>query len=142
VFGELDGYHTGVCRTAVVGPPSAEIAEIWSNIVACRDLIFSSIRDGASGAATYRKVADRFEALGWEPTSFVGHGIGLFVHEEPYIGRYTDAAIETGMVLGTEPVLLVPGRWGFQVKDIVAVTDDGCEVLSNVSDTDELLVIP
>lgn len=142
VFGELDGYHTGICRTAVVQEPSAEVAQIWSHIVACRDLIFSSIRDGASGAEIYRKVAGRFEALGWEPTSFVGHGIGLFVHEEPYIGRYTDAAIATGMVLGTEPVLLVPGRHGFQVKDIVAVNDEGCDVLSDVSDTDELLVIP
>jgi Xaa-Pro aminopeptidase len=142
VFGQLDGYHTGVCRTAVVGPPSAEIAEIWSNIVACRDVIFSSLRDGASGAAIYGEVRDRFVALGWRPESFVGHGIGLFVHEEPYIGRYTDAKIEAGMVLGTEPVLLLPGRYGFQVKDIVAVTETGCEVLSDVTDTDELLVIP
>lgn len=73
--------------------------------------------------------------------SFVGHGIGLFVHEEPYIGRYGDAKLEEGMVLGTEPVLLVPGRFGFQVKDIVAVGRDGAEVLSDVTDTDELFLI-
>jgi Xaa-Pro aminopeptidase len=45
------------------------------------------------------------------------------------------------MVLGTEPVLLVPGAYGFQVKDIVAVTADGREVLSDVTATDELFVI-
>jgi Xaa-Pro aminopeptidase len=73
--------------------------------------------------------------------SFVGHGIGLFVHEEPYVGRYGDATIEAGMVLGTEPVWLVPGRHGFQVKDIVTIDDDGCRVLSDVTDTDRLLVI-
>jgi Xaa-Pro dipeptidase len=141
VFGMLDGYHTGVCRTAVVEEAPDGAADIWSNIVACRDLIFDSIRDGASGAETYAKVADRFQALGWEPMSFVGHGIGLFVHEDPYIGRYGDARIDAGMVLGTEPVLLVPGAYGFQVKDIVAVTEDGCEVLSDVISTDELFVI-
>jgi ectoine hydrolase len=141
VFGMLDGYHAGICRTAVVQEASNEVREIWSNIVACRDLIFEGVRDGASGALIYRGVADRFQALGWEPMSFVGHGIGLFVHEEPYIGRYHDAAISAGMVLGTEPVLLVPGAYGFQVKDVVAVGDDGCEVLSDVTKTDELFVI-
>jgi Xaa-Pro aminopeptidase len=141
VFGMLDGYHTGICRTAVVQEAPEEAVGIWSNIVACRDLIFDSIRDGASGAETYGKVADRFRGLGWEPMSFVGHGIGLFVHEEPYIGRYGDARLEAGMVLGTEPVLLVPGAYGFQVKDIVAVTADGCEVLSDVTGTDELFVV-
>jgi Xaa-Pro dipeptidase len=141
VFGMLDGYHTGICRTAVVQEAPEEAVGIWSNIVACRDLIFDSVRDGASGTDIYGKVADRFRSLGWEPMSFVGHGIGLFVHEEPYIGRYGDARIEAGMVLGTEPVLLVPGAYGFQVKDIVAVTADGCQVLSDVTSTDELFVI-
>jgi Xaa-Pro dipeptidase len=141
VFGMLNGYHAGVCRTAVVQEAPDDAKRIWSNIAACRDLIFDSIRDGASGAAAYGKVADRFRALGWAPLSFVGHGIGLFVHEEPYIGSYGDARIGAGMVLGTEPVLLIPGAYGFQVKDIVAVTEDGCEVLSDVTATDELFVI-
>ncbi len=141
VFGQLDGYHTGICRTAAVQEAPPEAKEIWSTIVECRDLIWGGIRDGASGAQVYARVTDRFRAQGWEPMSFVGHGIGLFVHEEPYIGRYGDAAIEAGMVLGTEPVLLIPDRYGFQVKDIVAVGRDGCEVLSDVTATDELFVI-
>ena len=141
VFGTLDGYHTGVCRTAVVQEAAPEAVEIWANIVACRDLIFESIHDGASGAEIYGRISRQFQSLGWDPMSFVGHGIGLFLHEEPYIGSYGDPRIEAGMVLGTEPVLLVPGTWGFQVKDIVAVTDDGHELLSDVTNTDELLVI-
>jgi Xaa-Pro dipeptidase len=141
VFGMLDGYHAGVCRTAVVQQAPQEAAAIWADIAGCRDLILDSLGDGASGAGIYAKVADRFRTLGWAPISFVGHGIGLFVHEEPYIGRYGDARLEAGMVLGTEPVLLVPGAWGFQVKDVVAVTRDGCQVLSDVTDTDRLFVI-
>jgi Xaa-Pro aminopeptidase len=141
VFGALDGYHTGICRTAVVQEATPEVEEIWSNIVGCRDLIFETIRDGASGSEVYQKVMARFEELDWPTMGFVGHGIGLFVHEDPYIGRYGDASLESGMVLGTEPVLLLPGRFGFQVKDIVAVGPDGCDVLSDVSNTDRLLVI-
>jgi Xaa-Pro aminopeptidase len=141
VFGALDGYHTGICRTAVVQESSPEIEEIWSNIVACRDMIFEGVRDGAVGAEIHTKVMGRFDELGWPRMGFVGHGIGLFVHEDPYIGPDADAVLESGMVLGVEPVLLVPGRYGFQVKDIVAVDPDGCDVLSDVTNTDRLLVI-
>jgi Xaa-Pro aminopeptidase len=141
IFGALDGYHTGICRTAVVQEAPEGVEEIWSNIVACRDLIFESVRDGAVATDVHRKVKARFEELGWPPMDFVGHGIGLFVHEDPYIGPDPSARLETGMVLGVEPVLLVPGKYGFQVKDVVAVGPDGCDVLSDVTDTDHLLVI-
>jgi Xaa-Pro dipeptidase len=141
VFGALDGYHTGVCRTAVVEKASDEIEGIWSNIVLCRDLIFESVADGARGIDIHHRVMDRFMDLGWPPMDFVGHGIGLFVHEDPYIGPDANARLEVGMVLGVEPVLLIPGAYGFQVKDVVAVGPDGCEVLSDVTNTDRLLVI-
>jgi Xaa-Pro aminopeptidase len=141
IFGALHGYHTGICRTAVVGEPSDEVAEIWSNIVACRDMIFDNVREGAAGTSIHQKVMARFEELGWPPMDFVGHGIGLFVHEDPYIGPDPGARLESGMVLGVEPVLLVPGEFGFQVKDIVAVTSTGCDVLSDVTNTDRLLVV-
>jgi Xaa-Pro aminopeptidase len=141
VFGQLDGYHAGVCRTGVVEKATSEVADIWSKMVECRDLIFGEIRDGASGAKAYQKVRSRFEELEWEPLSFVGHGIGLFLHEEPYVGRYGDAQLATGMTLGVEPVLLLPGRFGFQVKDVVLVGDSGCEVLSDITNTDHLIVI-
>lgn len=141
VFGALDGYYTGICRTAVVQEASPEVEEIWSNIVACRDMIFESVRDGATGTAIHGKVMAKFDELGWPRMGFVGHGIGLFVHEDPYLGPHADAVLQTGMVLGVEPVLLVPGRYGFQVKDIVAVGPDGADVLSDVTNTDRLLVI-
>jgi Xaa-Pro aminopeptidase len=141
VFGALNGYHAGICRTAVVQQASPEVEEIWSNIVACRDLIFEGAADGARAAAIHRTVMDRFEELGWPPMDFVGHGIGLFVHEDPYLGPDAEARLETGMVLGVEPVLLVPGAYGFQVKDIVTVGPEGSELLSDVTNTDRLLVI-
>jgi Xaa-Pro aminopeptidase len=141
VFGALDGYYTGICRTAVVQEASAEVEQIWSSIVSCRDVIFETVREGAAGTDIHRKVMARFDALGWPPMDFVGHGIGLFVHEDPYLGPDADAHLEADMVLGVEPVLFVPGRYGFQVKDIVAVRPDGCDVLSDVTNTDRLLVI-
>ena len=82
------------------------------------------------------------------PISFVGHGIGLFLHEDPYIGHTPmigstrDAELEAGMVLGFEPLCYRTGHgFGMQNKDMVAVTDDGCELLSDYAETDHLLKI-
>jgi len=141
VFGVLDGFHAGVCRTAVVQEASVEAEQIWANLVACRDIVFDAIRSVASTAEVYRKYLAKFGELGYKPISFVGHGIGLFLHEEPYIGKYSDATLEDGLVLGVEPLLYLPGHFGLQLKDMVAVTEKGCQLLSNVTNTDQLLVV-
>ncbi len=141
VFGVLDGYHAGVCRTAVVQEASVEAKQIWANLVACRDIVFDAIRSVASTAEVYRKFLAKFGELGYKPISFVGHGIGLFLHEEPYLGKYSDTTLEDGMVLGVEPLLYLPGHFGLQLKDMVAVTEKRCELLSNVTNTDQLLVV-
>jgi Xaa-Pro dipeptidase len=139
IFGVLGGYHAGVCRTAVVGEPTAEQERIWAHLVACKYLVLERIRPGASAPAIYRAFLDKFTELGFAPISFVGHGIGLHLHEEPYLGRYGESTLEAGMVLAIEPLVYIPGRMGLQNKDMVAVTEEGCELLSNQTATDELI---
>lgn len=84
----------------------------------------------------------KFGELGLPPISFVGHGIGLHLHEEPYLGKYSDSRLEAGMVLGIEPLVYNTGMgFGLQLKDMVAVTETGCELLSDRNDTNSLFVI-
>jgi Xaa-Pro dipeptidase len=141
IFGVKDGYLAGVCRTSIVGQPDAEMERVWKVLVECRHLLMERIKPGASAAAIYREFLDRFTTAGLKPINFAGHGIGVHFHEEPYIGRYGDATLQEGMVLGVEPLVYTPGR-GMQLKDIVLVTVDGCELLSNASPADDLIEIP
>lgn len=141
IFGVIAGYHAGVCRTAVVGQPTPEQERVWSVIVGCRELILREIRPGASAAAVYRLFSEAFDAAGLPRINFVGHGIGVFLHEEPYLGRYGDAELKAGMVLGVEPLVYAPGQ-GMQNKDMVLVTESGCELLSDVTPAEELLRVP
>lgn len=141
VFGVVAGYHAGVCRTAIVGSPTSEQERVWGVITKCRDLVLGQIRPGASAAAIYQDFARVFEAEGLPAIDFVGHGIGVFLHEAPYLGRFGDATLEAGMVLGIEPLVYAPGQ-GMQNKDMVLVTETGCELLSDVTPTDQLLRIP
>ncbi len=141
IFGVKNGYHAGVCRTAVVGDPAEEQETIWANLIECKYLVMDLIKPGAASREIYEKFLKKFSQLGFDPISFVGHGIGLFLHEEPYLGRYGDRILQEGMVLGIEPLVYLPGRMGLQNKDMVAVTAKGCELLSDVTVTDELIRI-
>jgi Xaa-Pro aminopeptidase len=141
IFGVRSGYHAGVCRTAIVGAPTPDQEQTWSVLIECRDEILASVRPGASSADIYRRFLARFERAGLPAISFVGHGIGVYLHEDPYIGKYSDTTLRAGMVLGIEPLVYAPGR-GMQNKDMILITDDGCELLSDVTNADRLIEIP
>jgi len=139
IFGQKNGYLAGICRTAVVGDATPEQCQIWSNLIECKYLVMDLIRPGASCPEIYRQFLQKFSELGFEPISFVAHGIGLHLHEEPYMGRYGNEIVEAGMVGAFEPLVYIPGRFGMQNKDMFCVTQTGCELLSDYTPTDALL---
>jgi Xaa-Pro dipeptidase len=143
IFGVAAGYHAGVCRTAVVKKASPEAQRIWRSLIECKYLVLGMLRPGASTSAIYAAFLKKFGELGLPPISFVGHGIGLHLHEQPYLGKYSDSRLEEGMVLGIEPLVYGRGKgFGLQSKDMVLVTSAGCEVLSDQTINDELIIIP
>ncbi|SCK20247.1 Xaa-Pro aminopeptidase [Variovorax sp. HW608] len=149
IFSVIDGYQAGVCRTAVVqeAPPHAE--KIWQHLVDCKYRIMEMVKPGASCCAIYDAFIAKLSEMDLPPISFVGHGIGLHLHEDPYLGKTpvlgrpgSDAVIEEGMVLGFEPLCYETGfGFGMQNKDMLLVTADGCELLSDYANTDKLLVV-
>ncbi len=148
IFPLIGGYHAGVCRTAVVQRPPAQAEAIWQHLVECKYLMMDMIKPGASCRAIYDAFIKKLSAMNLPPISFVGHGIGLHLHEDPYLGltpnlgRQGDAELEAGMVLGVEPLCYQTGYgFGMQNKDMMLVTASGCELLSDYADTDRLLIV-
>jgi Xaa-Pro aminopeptidase len=149
IFSVIDGYQAGVCRTAIVqeAPPMAE--EIWQLLVDAKYRIMEMVKPGASALAIYEAFIARLAERNLPPISFVGHGIGLHLHEDPYLGKTpilgrpgVDAPVEENMVLGFEPLCYRTGYgFGMQNKDMLLVTADGSQLLSDYADTDKLLLI-
>ena len=150
IFTVMNGYQAGVCRTAYVGEPPPMATEIWDLMVECKYAILERVKPGASCLAIYEDFIARLGKLNLPPISFVGHGIGLHLHEDPYLGATPilglpnrDALLEENMVLGFEPLCYRTGYgYGVQNKDVLAVTADGARLLSDVSNTDRLIHIP
>ena len=149
IFSEIGGYQAGVCRTAVVqeAPPMAE--KIWQHLIDCKYQIMEMVRPGASCLDIYDAFIAKLAQMKLPPISFVGHGIGLHLHENPYLGKTPilgrpgeDAPLAEAMVLGFEPLCYQTGfGFGMQNKDMLLVTASGSELLSDYADTDRLLIV-
>lgn len=142
VFPVIDGYHAGVCRTAVVGKASAEAERVYRNLVECRSVVLDALRPGVTTRSVYELFRQKFDALEMPPIAFVGHGIGTDLHEEPYLASFDNGRLEEGMVLGIEPLVYETGHgFGMQIKDMVVIENDGARLLSDVADPTELLTV-
>ncbi len=143
IFSMIGGYHAGVCRTAVVGEPPEHAERIWANLVCCKHMLMETIRPGAVARDIYAAFLAEFGKLGLPPIAFVGHGIGLNLHEAPYLAAHDDTVLEAGTVMGFEPLVYRTGYgYGMQLKDMVLVSGEGgADLLSDATDNDRLIVI-
>jgi Xaa-Pro aminopeptidase len=72
------------------------------------------------------------------PLRFLGYGLGLGLHEGPFIDAHTDVTLEPGMVFAIEPVHFVPHEVGYHLEDVLIVTPTGHDVVTDATNTDAL----
>jgi Xaa-Pro aminopeptidase len=138
------GVFTDMTRTYVVGEPPAEIAEWHGLCKEALDRVVAAVKPGVNGRTLMKIATDLFEEHG-HPTQFtkkpgevldhgffhsLGHGVGLEVHEHPYLSRVGDDLVE-GDVIALEPGLYRPGLGGVRLEDIGIVTADGIEIVTD-----------
>lgn len=141
LIGSINGYYSDIARTAVVGEPTQEQKAIWNKVASAQKAVIERIRPGIHTRDLYAFYNEIVTREGLVPINFVGHGLGLSLHEEPFIGKYGGCALEEGMVLAVEPIHVIPGVMGLQLEDAVVVTKGGAECLTGSSTGTELLTI-
>ncbi|GAB3631697.1 Xaa-Pro peptidase family protein [Microbacterium shaanxiense] len=126
------GYNSDSTRTYVVGEPDPAAAESIAVLVEAQQAAVDAVRPGATASdvdAAARNVLTS-AGLGDAFLHRTGHGIGVSVHEEPYIAPGNDLVLREGMAFSIEPGIYFAGEWGARIEDIVVVTADGCERLN------------
>ena len=136
------GYNSDSTRTYSIGEPNPEVARRYAVLQRAQQAAVDAVRPGVT-AEQVDAVARAVLAAEGLAEAFVhrtGHGIGLSVHEEPYIVAGNDLPLAEGMAFSVEPGIYFPGQWGARIEDIVIVTADGAEPVN--SRPHELIVVP
>jgi Xaa-Pro aminopeptidase len=135
------GYNSDSTRTYSIGTPEPEVVQRYSVLQEAQRAAVAAVRPGVTAEQVDAAARDVLAAAGLAD-AFVhrtGHGIGLSVHEEPYIVAGNDIPLEVGMAFSVEPGIYFPGQWGARIEDIVVVTEDG--VMSVNEQPHDLVVV-
>jgi Xaa-Pro aminopeptidase len=131
----LDGYCSDCTRTFAVGEPSAEAREIYEVVLEAQLAGLHAVRAGISGRGVdeiARAVIDG-AGHGEHFGHGLGHGVGIEVHEAPRVSQRSHDDLVAGNIVTVEPGVYLPGKFGVRIEDLVAVTDQGCDVLTSIS---------
>lgn len=128
----LHGYQSDITRTYVFGEPTARQRMVWNTEKAATEAVFAAARLGAPCEALDTAGRSVIEQAGFGPgyavpglPHRVGHGLGLDVHEEPYLVKGNATRLEAGMCFSNEPTICIYGEFGMRLEDHIYMTETG-----------------
>jgi Xaa-Pro aminopeptidase len=135
--GLLEGYNSDVTRTVHVGEPSAAFARAYDAVLTANEAAFAAVRPGVPCQEIDRAARRVLTDAGYGEAFIhrVGHGLGLSLHEEPYLLEGNTLPLAEGMVFSDEPGVYFPGEFGIRIEDTVVCTADGGRRLNNATRT-------
>jgi Xaa-Pro aminopeptidase len=139
--GRRSGYHSDLTRTVFVGGPHEEQRRVYEIVRAAQQAAFEAVRPGVAAQQVDRAARAVIDEAGFGDRFLhrTGHGIGLEVHEPPYIVEGDETPLEPGMTFSDEPGIYLAGRFGVRIEDQVVVTRQGAERLNEA--TRDLVVV-
>lgn len=124
-----DGYHSDMTRTIAVGEVSDKQREVYDLVLQAQTTALSKVKPGVKAYEidmTARSIIAR-AGYGDYFKHSTGHGVGLEIHEEPFVSSRGETLLSDGMVITVEPGIYLPGQFGVRIEDMVLVTKDGYE---------------
>ena len=131
--GVVDGYCSDFGRTVVAGEPAPGLRDAYDVMLAAFEAGRAACRPGALAREVNAACRAPIEeaGLGEHFRHRMGHGIGMDVHERPFLSPEDETPLEAGMTFTDEPSILVPGAFGMRIENVVVCDDGGARVLND-----------
>jgi Xaa-Pro aminopeptidase len=133
--GVLQHYYSDITRTVNVGEPGDEYRRAYEVVLQANRAALAAAGPGVACQEIDRAARSVITAAGYGEYFIhrVGHGLGLDVHEDPYMVEGNALPLQPGMVFSDEPGVYIPGRFGVRIEDILVCTADGADSLNHVA---------
>ena len=133
------GYCSDMTRTIFAGFVPIEVKKIYDLVLKNQNQTLKEMKDSVNIKFVSRMVESDFKLNGFDLVHSLGHGVGLEVHEMPYINGKNDGVLKENMVVTSEPGIYLSNRFGVRIEDTVLITKSGCINLSK-SDKNYIIV--
>jgi Xaa-Pro aminopeptidase len=129
----VDGYCGDLTRTLVLGEAPAIFTDRYNTVLAAQQAALAGIRPGLTGGETDSIAREALTASGFgeQFLHWIGHGVGLVVHEGPVLSPDSDDVLQPGHVITVEPGIYFEGWGGIRIEDLCVVRENGLEILSS-----------
>ncbi|MBO4293548.1 MAG: aminopeptidase P family protein [Clostridia bacterium] len=128
---KYNGYCSDMTRTFFVGKVPEQIKPIYDLVLKNQNQTLNEYKDGAIIRNITKMVVNDFKLNNHDLIHSLGHGVGLEIHEPPFINQNTDATLKENMVVTNEPGIYIAGKFGVRIEDTVQITKFGCISLTN-----------
>ena len=135
---KIKGYCSDMTRTIFVEYVPEGIKPIYNLVLKNQQLTLDAIQENANARILTMMVESDFKVNGYTLDHSLGHGVGLDIHEKPFIGK-KDFLLKENMIVTDEPGIYLPGKFGVRIEDTVLVTKNGCIRLTE-SDKNYIIV--
>ena len=132
---KVNGYCSDMTRTIFVGSIPEEMKKVYDLVLKNQVQTIEQMKDGASTRLLTKMVENDFKLNGYDLIHSLGHGVGLDIHEAPYVSYRSDAQLKENMVVTDEPGIYIPGKFGIRIEDTVQITKFGCISLTKSEKT-------
>ena len=131
--GVVDGYCSDFGRTIYCGEPPADYVEIYEVMLAAQEAGLAAAAAGTPAREVNTSCRKPIEdaGLGEHFRHRMGHGIGMDVHERPFISPEEETPLRAGMTFTDEPSIIIPGRFSLRIEDIVVCGEGGGRTLNS-----------
>lgn len=124
-----NGYHSDMTRTFFIGEPTQKQKAVYNLVKKNHTQTIDAIKDGANIKQLSKMVENDFKLNGYDLIHGLGHGVGLEIHEKPYVSSRVDAPLRENMVVTVEPGIYIPGEFGVRIEDTILVEKGGARKL-------------
>ncbi len=123
---KVNGYCSDMTRTFFVGEVPEEVKKVYDLVLKNQVQTQEEFKDGANTRLLSKMVENDFKLNGYDLIHSLGHGVGMEIHEPPYINSKSDVQLKENMIVTNEPGIYIPGKFGVRIEDTVQITKFGC----------------